>query len=105
MRFDDGTELERDGILAFAPLETRDDLAAALGLELTDRGIVDVDAYAQTTVAGVWAAGDVGARAPQVAAAVAQGSFAAAAINDALVAAEHAVPPMMPRRDEWSPAA
>ena len=105
VRFADGTELERDGILAFAPLEPRDGLAADLGLELTDRGTVDVDAFAQTTVAGVWAAGDVGALAPQVAAAVAQGSFAAAAINDALVAAEHGVPPMMPRRDEWSPAA
>jgi len=101
VRFADGSELPRDGVLAAAPLEQRDGLAAELGAATTDRGNVDVDAFGQTTVPGLFAAGDLGSPMPQVAAAIAQGSLVAAVVNDALVAAEHGRAPMMPAREAW----
>lgn len=105
MRFADGTELERDGLLAYAPLGQRGTLATDLGAALTDRGTVDVDAFAQTTVRGFYAAGDASTTAPQAAAAIAEGSFAATAMNDALVAAEHGRAPMVPPREAWGASA
>ncbi|MDO9408729.1 NAD(P)/FAD-dependent oxidoreductase [Patulibacter sp.] len=99
VRFEDGGTLERDGIMVAAPLELRDGVAVGLGATLTGRGTVDVDAFGRTTVPGLFAAGDVGAMAPQVAAAIAQGSMAAAMLNDAIVAAEHGREPMAPPRE------
>lgn len=102
VRFADGTELERDGLLAYAPLEQRGTLAADLGAAHTDRGTIDVDGFTQTTVRGLHAAGDASTvAAPQVATAIAEGSFAAAMIVDALVAAEHGRAPMAPARAAW----
>jgi thioredoxin reductase len=99
VRFADGGELERDGLLAYAPLQQRGTLATELGAALTDRGTVDVDAFTRTTVRGLFVAGDASTPAPQVAAAIAEGSFAATAINDALLAAEHGRAPMLPPRE------
>jgi thioredoxin reductase len=96
--FADGEELPRDGLLVPAPLRQRSSLASDLGAELTERGTVDVDAFGQTTVPGLYAAGDVSSPMPQVAGAIADGSRAAAAINDALLAEEHGLEPMIPRR-------
>jgi thioredoxin reductase len=96
--FAGGEELPRDGLLVRAPLRQRSSLATDLGAALTERGTVDVDAFGQTTVPGLYAAGDVSALMPQVAGAIADGSRAAAAINDALLAGEHGIEPMIPRR-------
>jgi thioredoxin reductase len=96
--FADGDELPRDSLLVAAPLRQRSSLAADLGAELTERGTVDVDAFGQTTVPGLYAAGDVSAAMQQVAGAIADGSRAAAAINDNLLAEQHATEPMIPRR-------
>jgi thioredoxin reductase len=96
--FADGSELERDGLLVAAPLRQRSGLAADLGAELTERGTIDVDGFGRTTVAGLYAAGDVSATMQQVAGAIADGARAAAAINDDLLAAEHGVEPMLPAR-------
>jgi thioredoxin reductase len=98
VQFADGGELPRDGLLVPAPLEQRSSLAADLGAELTERGAVDADAFGQTTVPGLYAAGDVASPMPQVSGAIADGSRAAAAINDSLVAERYGVDPMIPRR-------
>ncbi|WP_036725616.1 NAD(P)/FAD-dependent oxidoreductase [Patulibacter minatonensis] len=97
-RFADGDERPLDGILVLAPLHQRHDLATGLGAALGERGAVDVDMVGQTTVLGLYAAGDAGAMMPNVAGAIADGVRAGAAVNDALIALEHGVPPMMPRR-------
>ncbi|CAB4922188.1 unannotated protein [freshwater metagenome] len=104
VRFADGAELERDGIMVVAPLGLRDDVATGLGATLTERGTVDADPFCRTVVPGLFAAGDVSAMAPQVAAAIAQGSLAAAMVNDAIVAAEHGRAPMVPPREVAAPA-
>jgi thioredoxin reductase len=69
-----------------------------LGAELTERGTVDVDEFGQTTVAGLYAAGDASSPMPQVAGAIADGSRAAAVINGDLLAEEHRIDPLIPRR-------
>lgn len=99
VRFADGSALERDGLLVLAPLVQRTALAVELGAALDDAGTVDVDAFGRTTVAGLWAAGDVATGMPQVAAAIAEGSKAAALINGDLVAAASGLPPMIPARE------
>jgi thioredoxin reductase len=98
VRFEDGAERPLDGLLVFAPLHQRHDLAAGLGAALDDRGAVDVDLVGQTTVPGLYAAGDAGATMPNVAGAISDGVRAGAAVNDGLIAEEHGVPPMMPPR-------
>ncbi len=89
VRFADGSELERDGVLVVAPLRPRDDLGPRLGCEATDTpiatGLLVTDNLQQTTVPGVFAAGDVSAMMQQVALAIAQGSMAAAATHRSLV--------------------
>jgi thioredoxin reductase len=97
--FADGDELARDALLVSAPLRQRTSLATDLGAELTERGRVDVDAFGQTTVPGLYAGGDVSAEMQQVAGAIADGARAAGAINDSLLAEQHGIDPMIPRRD------
>lgn len=96
--FADGGELARDGLLVAAPLRQRTGLAEELGATLDDRGAVDIDRFGRTTVPGLYAAGDVAALAPQVAAAVADGSFVAAVLNGDALAERHGIAPMLPPR-------
>ena len=83
--FADGTTLSRRGLLVASTLLQRSGLARALGVAFAPPGplseeAIAVDAMWQTSVPGVFAAGDVSVPMPQVAAAVASGSAAAAAI-------------------------
>jgi thioredoxin reductase len=96
--FADGSELARDGLLVAAPPRQRSSLATDLGAELAERGSIDADQFGRTTVPGLYAAGDISSPMPQVAGAIADGSRAAAAINDDLLAEEHGMEPMMKRR-------
>ena len=96
--FADGATLPREGLLVAAPLGQRSALAAELGAGLTERGTVDVDFVGQTTVPGLYAAGDISATMPQVAGAIADGSRAAGAINDSLIAERYGVEPMIAAR-------
>jgi thioredoxin reductase len=96
--FADGATLPRDGLLVPAPLQQRSALAAELGAELTERGTVDVDFVGQTTVPGLYAAGDISAAMQQVGGAIADGSRAAAAINDSLIAEAYGIEPMIATR-------
>lgn len=86
--FTDGSRLARRGLLVAATLHQRTDLATQLGLNCVEPGpmqAVEVDALYQTSAPGVFAAGDVCTQMPQVAAAVAAGSAAAASMVRSLM--------------------
>jgi thioredoxin reductase len=78
--FDDGSVLERDGRLVGVSLTQRSPFAAELGLELTERDTIAVDNRGRTSLAGVYAAGDIAEPIQQVVIAAAAGGIAAASI-------------------------
>ncbi|BBX69576.1 NAD(P)/FAD-dependent oxidoreductase [Mycolicibacterium psychrotolerans] len=87
--FADGTSLARRGLLVAGTLHQRTGLARALGVAFAAPGpvsaeAISVDALWRTSVPGVYAAGDVCAQMPQVAAAIAAGSGAAVSIVGSL---------------------
>jgi thioredoxin reductase len=95
--FTDGGRLARRGVLVASSLHQRSGLAADLGVETAppnpvSEDAVKVDAFHRTSVPGVFAAGDLSAQLPQVAAAVASGSMAAAAVVQSLLGDEFGLP-------------
>jgi thioredoxin reductase len=82
--FADGTQLERDGLMVFAPMRQRSGLAAMLGATSDGNPMVidpvGIDEMSMSGVPGISAAGDVTGGPPQVATAIAAGSLAAAMI-------------------------
>lgn len=88
VRLGDGSELALDGLLVTVSMHQRSPLAARLGVEFEPLPLreetIAVDPGFETSVPGVYAAGDVCARMPSVAAAIAAGSLAAARIVHAL---------------------
>jgi thioredoxin reductase len=97
VRFRDGTELGRRGVLVATTLHQRSDLAAQLGVATAPPGpvvvdAVEIDPFHRTSVPGVFAAGDVSAQMPQVAAAIAAGSLSAVAVVQSLLADDFGLP-------------
>jgi thioredoxin reductase len=96
IRFSDGDRLPRRGLLVAATLRQRSALAEQLGVETTAGRIaadaIAVDLLGRTSVPGVFAAGDVTGQMPQVAAAIAAGSAAAAAVVQSLASEEYGLP-------------
>jgi thioredoxin reductase len=97
VKFADGTELARSGVLVATTLHQRSDLAAQLGVRAAPPGpvvvdAVEVDPFHRTSVPGVFAAGDVSAQMPQVAAAIAAGSLSAVAVVQSLLADDVGLP-------------
>ncbi len=72
----DGSEVLCDAVLVHAPLRRRGHLPESLGLELTEEGLVSVDALGHTSVPGVYAAGDVAVAPQQVPIAAGSGHMA-----------------------------
>jgi thioredoxin reductase len=72
----DGSEVACEGVLVHAPLRRRGHLPERLGLELTEDGLVAVDALARTSVPGVYAAGDLAVAPQQVGVALGSGHLA-----------------------------
>jgi len=72
----DGSEVRCDAVLIHAPLHRRGELPERLGLELTDQGLVAVDAQTRTSLPGVYAAGDIAVAPQQVAIAIGNGHLA-----------------------------
>ena len=92
--FTDGERLPRAGVLVATTLHQRSGLAEQLGAGFGEstpvaRDPVQVDALYRTAAPGVFAAGDVSAQMPQVAAAIAAGSLAAAAVAQSLIGDDH----------------
>ncbi|MCV7398644.1 NAD(P)/FAD-dependent oxidoreductase [Mycobacterium fragae] len=88
--FTDGTQLARSGLLVATTLHQRSQLSEQLGVgfgepTLAAANPIAVDALYRTTVPGVFAAGDtIATQMPQVAAAIATGSLAAASVVQSL---------------------
>jgi thioredoxin reductase len=87
--FATGEALPRRGLFVPPGQHQHSDLAVQLGCASTEEGFVQVDESGQTTVRGVYAAGDMITRMQQqVIHAAAAGARAAAAINGDLLASE-----------------
>ncbi|MGV9803161.1 FAD-dependent oxidoreductase [Mycobacterium sp. NPDC003449] len=96
VEFTDGTRLERRAALVASTLHQRSPLAGALGAVSAPGPIaVDalvVDGFGRTSVPGLFAAGDLSGQMPQVAAAIASGSQAGAAVVQSLLAEDVGLP-------------
>jgi thioredoxin reductase len=88
--FTDGSSLARSALFVRPRQHPRTELAAALGCALSDGpplpGLLQIDAMGQTTVPGVYAAGDIVSPMQQITTAVATGALAGAMINHTLIA-------------------
>jgi thioredoxin reductase len=94
VRLADGTEVERAGLLLATPLQQRSELAARLGLALGPMGEVAVDPVGRTSVAGIFAAGDVTNPRPNITTALAQGTLAAVSLHHSLLVEDVGMPPL-----------
>ncbi|MCV7423742.1 NAD(P)/FAD-dependent oxidoreductase [Mycobacterium yunnanensis] len=106
VEFADGDRLARRAVLVATSLRQRSELAAQLGVETAPPGpvvedAIVVDPFHRTSVPGVFAAGDVSASMPQVAAAIAAGSLSGAAVVQSLLADDVGLPtPPWPNQKE-----
>lgn len=83
--FKDGSDFPLKAIYSRPQYEQHSDIPVALGCELTDMGLLKIDAMQRTTVPGVYACGDNASGMRSVANAVAMGSFAGAALNREMI--------------------
>lgn len=81
---DDGRMLDFDTLYPALGLRHASQLAAGLGAALCENGQVQVDDHQQTTVPGLFAAGDVSAGLNQIAVAWGQAAIAATAMHNRL---------------------
>jgi thioredoxin reductase len=79
--FADGSDLPRHALFLPTLPRQHSDLPERLGCELTEYGLVQVNADGLTTVPGVYAAGDLALRKHQIVVASADGAIAGVAIN------------------------
>jgi thioredoxin reductase len=77
----DGTEVPRDVLFIAAPPEPRDASFAHLPLARTDAGLLAIDEFGRSSLAGLYAAGDLVTAAPAVAPAIATGQRAAVGVT------------------------
>ena len=107
--FADGTRLPRRGLLVATTLHQRSPLAEQLGAAVEPNRLaadaLRVDEFQRTSVPGLFAAGDVAAQMPQVAAAVAAGSLAGASVVQSLLGEDVGLPvppwPVPPADEFW----
>jgi thioredoxin reductase len=85
IRFADGMLIERRALFIHPGQEQQSRLAQDLGCVIGEGGIICVDEQGQTSVAGVYAAGDIVRQNQQIMFAAADGARAAMAINQSLV--------------------
>lgn len=85
VEMDDGRLVPRDVVFVPPRFEPHNDLLVTLGCDLDERGWPTQDATGQTTVRGVWVAGNVANARAQVITAAGEGSAVAIAINADLV--------------------
>jgi thioredoxin reductase (NADPH) len=91
VRLDDGKELGFDTLYPSLGSRMRSELAVALGARCNGEGEIEVDRHQQTSVPGLYAAGDVVSALNQLAVATGHAAVAATAIHNSL-------------RDEATPA-
>jgi thioredoxin reductase len=109
IEFAGGPPLARHAIFVASQSRQRSPFATELGLRQMDDGSVEVNEFQQTSVPGVWAAGDMARRpslpmpAASVLAAAASGAMAGVAIDMDLLSADTGLP--QPRLVSPAPAA
>lgn len=86
VEFTDGTRMPCGGMYLHPPQHVRGELVRDLGCRLENTGLVEVGADHQTSVPGVYAAGDMTSTLQQVVTAAASGTSAAISLNRALLA-------------------
>jgi thioredoxin reductase len=79
-----GVNLESNCFFVATVRQPRSELAREVGVVTNARGAILTDEQGKTSVAGIWAAGDVRPIARQIAVAVGTGNFAALMINRTL---------------------
>jgi thioredoxin reductase (NADPH) len=84
VRLANGLELQFDTLYPALGSSPRTQLAALLGAQLSESGCVLTDAHQQTTVAGLYAVGDVVEGLDQISVAAGQAAIAATAIHNLL---------------------
>jgi thioredoxin reductase (NADPH) len=84
MRLEDGTEQRVDYLYPALGCTVRSDLALALGATGDDVGCLKVDGHQQTTVEGLYAAGDVVTDLHQLSVAIGHAAVAATRIHNRL---------------------
>lgn len=82
--FADGFRLSSDVVYAALGIEPRSGLVASLGAELEPDGRIRTDQHQRTSIAGLYAAGDIVTGLNQIGVAMAQGEIAAVDINNRL---------------------
>ncbi len=88
IEFADGSQLERAALFLHAAQHQRSPLAADLGARLTSKKAVWVDSGLQTSIPGLYAAGDTTPGTQQALLAAADGNRAAILINESLTREE-----------------
>jgi len=88
VEFEDGTYLDRHALFLHAHQHQRTQLAEALGCKRTSKGAIKVNKQLQTSLTGIYAAGDATAGLQQAVTAAAEGATAAVAINEQLTREE-----------------
>lgn len=86
--FNDGTQQQVSVIYGRFPMEQHAVLPVSVGCVLTDMGLIKVDMMGQTTVSGVYAAGDCISPFRTIHTAMASGTMAGAAVNKELIELE-----------------
>jgi thioredoxin reductase len=84
--FSDGQTLARRGIFVRPKSLHQADFAAQLGCQMTGDNLIQVDEMGRTSIAGVYAAGDIASKMRQILMASMQGASAAIGINSDLIA-------------------
>ncbi len=82
--FEDGDSLERSALFFSSDKFQRSDLAEQMGCRFTDNGLIYTDKYLQTSVRGIFAAGDAAKDMQLAVIAAAEGAKAALVINKLL---------------------
>lgn len=78
-------EFETDGVFVFVGLKPNTEFLAGSGIELDEVGLIKTDQHLQTSIAGIYASGDVRSGATmQIASAVGEGAAAALSIREYL---------------------
>ena len=92
VEFTNGSHLECNALFLHASQEQRSTLAASVGAHITHKGAVWVDKNSQTSVAGLYAAGDTTPGQQQALLAAAHGSQAAICLNEGLTKEQCSLP-------------
>lgn len=85
IEFADGNTQELDALYFRAPFEQQSDSPANLGCDFTEHGHIEVNEFQQTSVEGIYAAGDCTTMFRSVSGAVAAGGAAGAMLNHELI--------------------